>query len=298
VQKGEVKIMTNKKQELAEKPKNEVIYEVGNEEVKLTPDIVRQFVTKGDSQITQEEAFNFIQLAKFQKLNPFLNEIYLVKFGSRPAQMIVSKEAFMKRAEANKSFRGVKGGVIVVRGDEVKYLDGAFKLPEDRLVGGWAEVKRDDRDEPIRIEISMGEFNKNQSTWKSMPANMIRKTAIVNALREAFPNQLGALYTDEEIQDKTSDTKPSRKTVEATATDVESFINAPVEVVENEPKQETLAVKPVQRITPKPEKKPRRKSEPVAENLPEEPVESEEVEQDDVETYSQDLFEQNLQTNE
>lgn len=31
-----------------------------------------------------------------------------------------------------------------------------------------------------------------------MPLTMIRKTAIVNALREAFPENLGAMYTEEE----------------------------------------------------------------------------------------------------
>ena len=31
-----------------------------------------------------------------------------------------------------------------------------------------------------------------------MPLNMIRKTAIVNALREAFPDNVGAMYTEEE----------------------------------------------------------------------------------------------------
>jgi len=77
---------------------------------------------------------------------------------------------------------------------------GAFVLPKDELVGGWATVKRDDRDLPITVQISFSEFSKGQSTWKSMPANMIRKTAIVNCLREAFPNDLGAMYTEDDAQ--------------------------------------------------------------------------------------------------
>lgn len=44
----------------------------------------------------------------------------------------------------------------------------------------------------------MKEFSKNQSTWKTMPATMIRKTAIVNALRETFPDTLGGMYTEDD----------------------------------------------------------------------------------------------------
>ncbi|MFA9494242.1 recombinase RecT, partial [Streptococcus sp. E17BB] len=36
------------------------------------------------------------------------------------------------------------------------------------------------------------------STWNSMPATMIRKTALVNALREAFPEDLGNMYTEDD----------------------------------------------------------------------------------------------------
>src|SRR5690625_4608008 len=37
-----------------------------------------------------------------------------------------------------------------------------------------------------------------------MPLNMIRKSAIVNAQREAFPDALGALYTEDDADVTTS----------------------------------------------------------------------------------------------
>lgn len=175
-----------------------VTFQANGEDVKLAPSTVRNYLVSGDGKVTDQEVVMFINLCKYQHLNPFLNEAYIVKFGSRPAQLITSKEAFMKRAEANKHFRGSKAGVIVVRNNEIIYSQGAFALPSDTIVGGWAEVKRDDREEPIHIEISFDEFNKKQATWKDMPANMIRKTALVNALREAFPDSLGSLYTEDD----------------------------------------------------------------------------------------------------
>lgn len=181
-----------------------VTFQANGEDVKLAPSTVRNYLVSGDGKVTDQEVVMFINLCKYQHLNPFLNEAYIVKFGSRPAQLITSKEAFMKRAEANEHFRGSKAGVIVVRNNEIIYSQGAFALPSDTIVGGWAEVKRDDREEPIHIEISFEEFNKKQATWKDMPANMIRKTALVNALREAFPDSLGSLYTEDDKSETAS----------------------------------------------------------------------------------------------
>ena len=181
-----------------------ITFQANGEDVKLAPSTVRNYLVSGDGKVTDQEVVMFINLCKYQHLNPFLNEAYIVKFGSRPAQLITSKEAFMKRAEANEHFRGSKAGVIVVRNNQIIYSQGAFALPSDTIVGGWAEVKRDDREEPIHIEISFDEFNKKQATWKDMPAHMIRKTALVNALREAFPDSLGSLYTEDDKSETAS----------------------------------------------------------------------------------------------
>lgn len=191
-----------------------VVYEANGEQVKLSPTIVRQYLVHGNEEVSDQEVVMFMQLAQYQKLNPFLNEAYLIKFRGAPAQIITSKEAFMKRANANPHYKGSKAGIIVARGDEMKKLQGAVKLPDDKLIGAWAQVERDDR-EPTYIEVSMDEFSKNQSTWKSMPATMIRKTALVNALREAFPQDLGALYTEDDKRADPRDIKAARNANES-----------------------------------------------------------------------------------
>ncbi|MFC0271099.1 phage recombination protein Bet [Metabacillus herbersteinensis] len=175
-----------------------VEFEVNGEAVKLSGSTVKNYLVRGNAEVTEQEIVMFINLCKYQKLNPFLNEAYLVKFGSNPAQIIVGKEAFMKRAETNEKFDGLEAGIIVERAGEMKDVEGAIKLPTDTLIGGWAKVYRSDRKSPITVRLSYEEFNKNQATWKQMPLNMIRKTAIVNAMREAFPGNLGNLYTEEE----------------------------------------------------------------------------------------------------
>lgn len=173
-------------------------YKANGELVKLSGNTVAQYLVRGNAEVSEQEIVMFLNLCKFQKLNPFLNEAYLVKFKGAPAQIITSKEAFMKRAEANEHFAGLEAGIIVEREGQIVNIEGAVKLPADKLIGGWAKVHRDDRNVPVTVQISFDEFSKGQATWKAMPMNMIRKTAIVNAMREAFPGNLGSMYTEEE----------------------------------------------------------------------------------------------------
>jgi len=178
--------------------KAKTTYLVAGQEVSLSYAIVRNFLTKGDGKVTDQDLTQFISICKYNQLNPFLNEAYLVKFGSAPAQMIVSKEALMKRAEACDKYEGIQAGVIVMRGKDVIELEGCFFLPNDELVGGWAKVYRSDRKYPSISKLQFKEYNKAQATWNEKPSTMIRKVAEVQALREAFPTQLGAMYTAEE----------------------------------------------------------------------------------------------------
>jgi phage recombination protein Bet len=177
-----------------------VEFEVNGEKVTLTGNTVKNYLVHGNGDVSDQELVMFINLCKFQKLNPFLNEAYLVKFGSQPAQIIVSKEAFMKRAENHSKYEGFQAGIIVERNEELVEIEGAVKLKNDVLLGGWCKVYRSDRKVPIISKISVEEFSKGQATWKQMPLNMIRKSAIVNGLREAFPESLGAMYTEDDAE--------------------------------------------------------------------------------------------------
>ena len=81
------------------KEKGVVTYQVAGQDVKLSYQVVKDFLTKGNGQVSDQDLTQFISICKYNQLNPFLNEAYLVKFGSQPAQMIVSKEAFFKSSD-------------------------------------------------------------------------------------------------------------------------------------------------------------------------------------------------------
>lgn len=183
-----------------------VVYEVNGMQINLTPQLVKNYLVSGDKErVTYEELAMFINLCKFNQLNPWLKEAYCIKYGNEPATMVVAKEAFQKRAEEHPAFDGQESGIIVINADgEVKYRVGKFKLPDEEIVGGWAEVWRKDRSHSSRTEVSFDEYAGRKkdgtlnSQWAKKPATMIEKVATVQALRTAFPKNLGSMYSAEE----------------------------------------------------------------------------------------------------
>lgn len=172
----------------------------------LTADTVRNYLTSGNSKATDQDVLMFIELCKAQKLNPFVRDAYLVKFGSQPAQIIVGKDVFIKRASENPNFDGMKAGIVVLdKNGEIKEREGALKLPGETLVGGWCEVHLKDKGFPVKSVVSFEEYaqKKNDGTlnsmWSTKGATMIRKVAQSQVLREAFPNELRGLYQQEEM---------------------------------------------------------------------------------------------------
>lgn len=194
-------------------------FTVGNDTVTLSPSIVRNYLTNGNGAVTDQEVNYFVHLCRGQRLNPFLKEIYLIKFGQQPATFVVSKEAFLKRAEANPQYDGAESGIIVLNkdGELIERKGGFFLKDSEQVVGGWAKVYRKDRKYPSDVQVTFEEYagrtkdgNLN-SNWANRPATMIKKVALVQALREAFPNDLNNLYTEEEqgdIQMPMVDTTP------------------------------------------------------------------------------------------
>lgn len=206
---------------------NELAVTINNNDkvLELTESMVKNYICP---QATRGEVFMFLQLCQAQNLNPFIGEAYLIKYGS-DVQMVVGKETFMKRAESNPEFQGLEAGIIVGKGSDKDFSfemrNGAFYFPShEKLLGGWAEVRRKDREKPIRIEIALQEYlkkNKDGRTikqWSNMPATMIRKVALVQALREAFPNALGGCYIAEEVAEE------DRKIIDTHGSNTE-FIN-------------------------------------------------------------------------
>lgn len=193
----------------AEKAKKEpcalVKYEdTEGREVVLTRDDVINTISS-NPRITDKEIKLFIELARAQRLNPFIKEIFITKYGDYPATFIVGKDVFTKRAQANPLFKGMQAGIIVQRGNGVDQREGSATFSDEMLLGGWCKVYVQGYDVPIYDSVSFNEYAARKSDgtlnamWASKPATMIRKVAIVHALREAFPSDFQGLYDQSEM---------------------------------------------------------------------------------------------------
>lgn len=162
---------------------------------------------------TDTEAYTFMQLCNARRLNPFTKEAYLVKYKGQKtaATIIVGKDAFTRKAEEHPSFDGYEAGTIIKTAEgAIERREGTFTTEDEEIVGGWANVHRKDCSHPFMNEVSFREYvgmKRNKMTskmepnamWTSKPGTMIRKVALVQSLREAFPSELGGCYDSSEM---------------------------------------------------------------------------------------------------
>lgn len=191
---------------MSEKKELSVVYEVDGNKIILTPSIVQNYIVGDSGNITLPEFKFFTELCKARKLNPFLKEAYCIKFGSKPAQIVVGKDAVLKRAILNPNYDGMESGIIVLtENGEVIERKGTFRLSTEQLVGGWATVYRKNWAHPTYCSVSFDEVAQRKSdgslnsNWAGKGATMVEKVAKVRALRETFIEDLGGMYEAEEM---------------------------------------------------------------------------------------------------
>ena len=193
----------------------EIVTRTG-ERYKLDKATVIKYLTD-NKEITDSEFNMFFQLCKVNKVNPFLKEAYIIKYGNSPATIVLDYKVLQQIAEDNKYYKGMLHGVVVVTKDgKVEERLGEYKLPGETLIAGWCEVYRSDREHPTKVTAMFDEFKATKSNgevnsnWANKPCFMICKVAKAQALREAFPNLVGSnVYISEEMDsvkepDKTS----------------------------------------------------------------------------------------------
>lgn len=193
-----------------------VKFEVEGQEIRLSKKIVQEYIVGTDVPITNQEFKLFTELCKVRKLNPFLREAYLIKYkAGTPAQLVVGKDAILKRAVLNQNYDGIESGIIVQKEDgTVEERQGTFRLGTEQLVGGWARVYRKDWSHPTYTSVSFNEVAQKtgqgqlNSNWNSKGATMVEKVAKVRALRETFVEDLGGMYEADEMQQEIPQSEP------------------------------------------------------------------------------------------
>lgn len=219
-----------------------VTYEASDgQTVKLSPSIVARYIVTGGAPVSDRDLYAFMMKCKSRGLNPLAGDAYLVsynsKYGSSPS-VIVSKDYFLRTANQQPTYRGLRAGVVVMRDSGLEYREGTLcGKTQEKLVGGWAEVLDSRFDVPIKATVSLDEYNTGKSLWASKPATMIRKVALVQALREAYPQSYGGIYDSAEMPEQYQ-TQPQATEVEFEASEPMPQPAAPAQSAQPAPQQQ------------------------------------------------------------
>ena len=194
-----------------EKHKNDdkvVNFKVGNDNVQLSINLVKRYLSGDNPNVTESEIMYFMKLCKARGLNPYIRDAYLIKYGNQPAAIIVAKDAVEKRAIQNPKYDGKEVGIYVENketGELIKREGSILRKNKEELVGAWCTVYRKDWKYPITKEVNFDEYIQKKkdgtpnTNWENRPVTMITKVAIVQALREAFIEELSGMYEAEEM---------------------------------------------------------------------------------------------------
>lgn len=176
-------------------------------EINLTIEDIKKNLVNGNGDITDQEAMYFMALCKSNNLNPFNKEAYLIKFGSQPATMIISKDVFFQRAIENPNFDGYESGLWVINTDgKLEKRESMIYISGEKIAGAWCTVYRKDWKYPVHQDVNLMEYigktkdGKPNSNWATKPAVMISKVAEATALRKAFTDDLQGMYIAEEME--------------------------------------------------------------------------------------------------
>lgn len=225
-----------------------VTYESENGNVQLSLDIVRNVIAKGKD-FSEMEIYSFIKLCQYQRLNPFLGEAHLIKFGDN-VQMVVGIDVFTNRLDEHPLCEGWTAGLILLKDNNVTERTGTFYLKDngERIVGAWFKAQRSDWKREFEWSVTFSEFykeyydKKSQKTkplknWAEMPATMIVKCAIASGARKLFTKDFKGVYSSEEIGVETNPeniidvplddkNKKDSKPLFADKNDIDQFYNA------------------------------------------------------------------------
>ena len=157
-----------------------------SKDVLIAPSVIEMLHALRNSiakELTDAEFQLFVEICKTTGLNPLTKEMWAIKANGR-LQLMTGINGFLRIANSHPQFDGM---------EVTNEFDGK------NLVACTVKVHRKDRKYPSVATAYMHEYAKPSPIWKQMPSVMLAKCAKSLAIREAFIQELGGLYTQEEM---------------------------------------------------------------------------------------------------
>lgn len=182
-----------------------VVSQVWNEEqVRLVAEVLAK-----DANLTPGELVMFAQVSQRTGLDPFRKQIYAVRYkNGGPITFQTGIDGFRVIAKRSGKLRGILAPEWCGEDGEWRevWLD-----DENPPVAARVAVRHSDYDDPVvgvalyreyvatRWDKDLGQAVPN-SQWQQRPAHMLAKCAEALAIRRAFPDDVGGLYSEDEME--------------------------------------------------------------------------------------------------
>lgn len=162
--------------------------------------------------LTDSEFKIFVEVGKYTGLNPFLREIWAVKYNDNPAQIFVGRDGYRKSAQKNPDYD--YHHVDAIYSNDNFHFDltkgevlHTYNLKDrGKLVGAYCLVKKHSASKPIFVFLELNEYTTGKSLWAKMPSTMIKKCAEAQGLRMSFQELFAGTYSDAELLEKSQST--------------------------------------------------------------------------------------------
>ncbi len=142
---------------------------------------------------TKVELAYFLNVCKTMELNPFNKEVWCYKDNKGNLLIFAGRDGFLSKAQRNPLFNGIRSCEVREKDDwKIDIANGKIehsitKSKKDRgeIIGAYCLVFRKNG-EPTIEWSDFSTYNKGYNTWKSHPAEMIKKVSETHALKKAF----------------------------------------------------------------------------------------------------------------
>ncbi len=158
--------------------------------------------------LNTQEFDAFVGMGKASGLNPFLREIWAVKYqDNAPAQIFVGRDGYRKAAQRHSQYDFHECDAVYSN-DKFKRNSISGEIIHEynlkdrgELLGAYCIVKRKSSARPSYTWVKLSEYSTGKSLWNPQtgkPETMIKKVAECQGLRSAFQDLLGGTYSDGE----------------------------------------------------------------------------------------------------
>ncbi len=156
------------------------------------------------AKVNEIEWQTFLALGRATGLNPFLREIWIIKYKENaPASIFISRDGYRKSAQCQADYDYHVCDAVYAN-DQFMFADNRVyhkyqAVDRGALVGAYCFVKRKTSTQPHYQYVEAIEYRQFQSVWKEKPATMLKKVAEAQALRMAFQNIYVGTYSEYEM---------------------------------------------------------------------------------------------------